>query len=130
MNHTKDFQQTELLAQELSHAWETMNQYNPEQAEQKSDTDVEKIMENVKIWNESQDLSHCEDHLDFLVKTKQSLAKRSMDVQAWPSHYLSQPPIQHFLKSVVDSCIQQSSPVQKATEHSIEPIGGGKIQTI
>ena len=114
MNHTKDFQQTELLARELSHAWKTMNPYNLQQAKQQPD--VAKILAKLEVWNKSEDMSHSKDHLVSLVEVKQSLSRKLVHRKTWPSQYLSQPPLQHFLKSVVDSYIQQSSPEHQLPE--------------
>jgi hypothetical protein len=133
MNHKNDFQKPVALGQEMSAVWKRMNECNTEQEE---DRDAAKTMETVQIWNESQETSDYIDQLANLVGVKRSLEKKSMNPQAWPSLYLSQPPLQQFLKSLVDSCIQPSSPASKSIpqiklymQELVEPISLGAVIT-
>ena len=131
MNHTKDFQKPESLGIKLSEVWKQMNGYT-ERAEDKQQKDAAQIMEEVKIWNDNHDMSECIDHLASLVKVKQDLARESIDPKAWSFLYLSKPPLQQFLKLVVESCEQPTSPINESSERIklymqelVEPINLG-----
>ena len=133
MNHTSDFLKPVALSQEMSVVWKKMNGYSPDQAEEQ-DRDAAKTMEKVRTWNDNQDMSQCIDQLAYLIGVKQNLEKKSMNPKAWPSLYLSQPPLQQFLKSVVESCIQPGSPANKSIpqiklymRNLVEPITLGAV---
>ena len=108
MNHIKDFQKPKPLAITLMEAWMTMNRCYLKEPQNEEDEDAAQVM---------QDMSHSEDYLSHLVEVRQKLERQSMNPQAWLSLYLSQPLIQQFLTSVVDSCSQQSSPVHESLEN-------------
>ena len=116
LNHTNDFQKPLSLASVMSQAWKAMAQHCPEQSEHESDEDANRVMQAVKIWNESQDMSECKDCLMYLVQVKERLIRKSMNPQAWATLCLSQLPLQQYLKSVVDSCIQQRLPLIESPE--------------
>ena len=118
MNHMNDFRKPQSLSIAMRQAWMSMNQYYPEQAEQKEDEDAAKVMEDLKILisSGSRDISQYTEFLYHLTEIKQKLIRESMNPQAWPSLYLSQPPIQQFLTSLVTSCSQQSLPMHKSLE--------------
>jgi hypothetical protein len=131
MNHTKDFEKPESLGIKLSEVWKQMNGYT-ERTEDKQQKDAAIIMEEVTIWNDNHNMSECIDHLIYLAKVKQDLIRESIDPKAWPSLYLSKPPLQQFLKSVVESCEQPTSPINESSERIklymqelVEPINLG-----
>ena len=111
LNHTNDFRKPLSLASVMSQAWKAMAQHCSEQDERhESDEDANTVMKTVQIWNESQDMSECKDCLAYLMQMKERLIRKSMNPQAWATLCLSQLPLQQYLKSVVDSCIQQRLP--------------------
>ena len=136
MNHTNDFKKPVSLSQEMSAVWKRMNECTSELVEEEEDRDTAKTMEIVRSWNDNQDMSQCIAQLATLVGVKQNLEKKSMNPKAWPSLFLSQPPLQQFLKSVVESCMQTCSPANKSIPQIklymrdlVEPITLGAVIT-
>ena len=70
--------------------------------------DSRDMLITVDNWNHEKDQSQCEQHLKELVELKLKLAKRSMTPRAWPVLYLSKPPVQTYLKWVVESTTDKS----------------------
>ena len=105
MNHSKQFQDAAVLADVLKRNWEEMNGHpdventNFKQAE---------VLNQVSIWNADRDAPIEKDWIQGLIDVKEDLIKVSMNPQAWPLLYLSQDPVQLFLKAVVDQ--QHSCP--------------------
>jgi len=90
MNHRTEFKEPRKLVQVLLKAWEMMTKKE----------DVESTLREVSSGNEIQDLTKCEECLNKLLITKLNLSK-SNNPHAWPILYLSEVPIQQYLKWVV-----------------------------
>ena len=105
MNHSKQFQDAAVLADVLKRNWEEMNgrpdveNTNFKQAE---------VLNQVSVWNADRDAPIVKHLIQYLIEVKEDLIKVSMNPQAWPLLYLSQDPVQLFLKAVVDQ--QHSCP--------------------
>ena len=73
-----------------------------------------KGMALVKSWNEIKEVSP--KHLTELLNVKQDLVTTSRSLQAWQDLYLSQPPVQIYLRAVMKSV--QMSHSQEDIEHT------------
>ena len=105
MNHKKDFRDAAKFVQVLLRAWEQMTNLNTnsvlaEVLKMNHENAID-VLKDVHAWNENKDPSKCEEHLNELLRIKLNLAK-SMNPEAWAEDYLSVPPIQQYLKWVVE----------------------------
>ena len=118
MNHRKDFQDPDLMVKTLRQAWKEITKLctdssTTEQLIQEEE-EMEQAMSIIKIWNEEQDKTKYAQYLDKLLCVKQKLVSKSMSLQVWPERYLSQPPVQKFLRLVMEAKSDTSS---KDTEY-------------
>ena len=100
MNHVGDFQKTTDLVNVLKKAWEVLASVNDMKPDTTMSHMLVDVLEAVKRWNDSPDASKLQDLLDFLLSIKWELIEKTLDPQIWSTLYLSQPPIQQFLKAV------------------------------
>ena len=118
MNHRKDFQDPDLMVKTLHQAWKEITKLctdssTTEQLIQEEE-EMEQAMGIIKIWNEEQDKTNYARYLNELLCVKQDLVSKSMSLQVWPERYLSQPPVQKFLRLVMKAKCDTSS---KDTEY-------------
>ena len=99
MNHAKDFKNPSLLAKHIKSTWEKII-LNSQQRE------VAEELKHVTLWSQNPDPTHFEDQLTLLVKKKDMIIRDYMSPRAWPTDYLSHPPLQQYLKLVVECCFK------------------------
>lgn len=106
MNHRREFKDPVKLIQVLTAAWGRMTNMKSDLMHTEQlfyeEEDSKDLIKTVTTWNKMKDPSTCEKCLQKLLDVKQQLAKESMNPQVWAEHYLSQDPIQHYLKWVVE----------------------------
>ena len=114
MNHQKDFKNPGKLLQTLQRTWQQMTKIHTESSlTEQPIREVESAAEDIrfiKTWCVSKEATaQCVEHLAELLQTKQELVRRSMNLQAWPDLYLSQPPVQRYLRFVMKFMQESSS---------------------
>lgn len=112
MNHSEQFGKVRELIDVLKKTWEKMTNENAEPDFETPSYSRTDVMKEVSTWNPKEDASGLKEKLEYLIEVKEDLIKVSINPQAWSSLYLSQEPLQHFLKSVVEQ--QQSAGAEKA----------------
>ena len=126
MNHGSDFQNTPRLVKALKQAWQRMNNLDINPPTKDMAVDVKELMDRVSFWNDSQDTNQFETQLGELVEKKDIVTKEYLDPQAWATDYLSQSPLQQFLRLVVRVCIkdefQHSDRLKRYIRRLVEPI--------
>ena len=114
MNHRKDFKNAVKLAQTLHQAWQKMTKLhteslNTEQPIQEAE-DAAQAMDAIKAWSETEEEKRkCAQHLNDLLQVRESLVRTSMNLQAWTDLYLSKPPVQKYLRFVMEATQDPSS---------------------
>ena len=107
MNHQKDFKNPVKLAQTLRQAWQKMTKlHNSSKTEQpiQEVEDAAQAMDTIKTWSDAeQEKNKCTQCLTLLLHARGSLVKTSMNLQAWADLYLSQPPVQKYLRFVMEA---------------------------
>ena len=107
MNHRRDFGLPGKLIQTLIEAWEHMTKVHTEPMYtewlDREKEDVDLLLAEIKGWNKDKDMSQYQNHLEHLLKIKGNVVRASMNLHAWPNLYLSQVPVQNYLRSVMDA---------------------------
>ena len=126
MNHESDFQNTSFLVKALKQTWHRMNKLDINPPTKDMAIDVQEVMDRVTFWNDSPDKNQFEKQLGELVEKKDIVTKEYLDPQAWATDYLSQSPLQQFLRLVVRVCIkgefQHSDRLKRSIRRLVEPI--------
>ena len=65
--------------------------------------DATKGMEYIQTWITDRNMTKCTERLSILLRAKQDLVRRSMNIQAWADLYLSQATVQRYLRSVMEA---------------------------
>ena len=102
MNHKNDFKKPFTLAIVLQKAWQSINQSPSSEHMEIFPTEVNDLVKQVKSWKDNPDLSKA--LLQKVLKAKESALKVSLDPRVWPTLYLSQMPIQMYLKLIAEKC--------------------------
>ena len=120
MNHAKDFKNSSLIAKNLKRTWEKII-LNSQQRE------VAEELKHVTLWSHNPDPAHFEDQLALLVDKKHIVGKTNF--RMWPTDYLSYPPLQQYLRLVVESLYKseliasgQSNQLKRYLRQLVEPI--------
>ena len=80
--------------------------------------DTKDLLEKVSEWNECKDVSKCDENLNELLKAKMELD----DPQTWPQLYLSNGPIQQYLKWISDVIPNESfENIKYLVQNLVEP---------
>ena len=122
--HAHELQNVSHLAQTMKEVWEKKNAQHKKHVMQDVYADVDELTKVVTIWNDSEELTNCEDKLSFLLKKKQEVTKEVMDLSIWPTYYLSSSQLQTFLKKVVDACSQNDSTQSLALRSFLRQVVG------
>lgn len=109
-NHCTELNQVSALVDVLHKAWERKAELHVEASSLTPSGDFPQVLEIVVTFNKASNVAQEElqERMEFLIGVKQELIKKTMNPKAWSSSYLIQPPIQQFLKSVLD--IQNATP--------------------
>ena len=104
-NHCTEFNKVTALVNVLHKTWERIAGMQIHLSALRSSIELAQLTEVVKQWNGSSSMSQEEvqGYLNVLVDVKRELIKQSMNPEAWPLIYLTQPAIQQFLKTVLDA---------------------------
>ncbi len=104
-NHCTGLDQVSALVDVLHKAWESIAELNIQVSSLIPSTDVPQVLEVIVKLNKESNISQEELQgcVEFLIGVKQDLTKRTVNPKAWSSLYLTQPPIQQFLKIVLDA---------------------------
>lgn len=126
MNHESDFKNSKQLVETLKQAWKRFNQPGLEISQTILNDEVKGVIDCVTIWNQYSDQTEFESRLVNLVDHKRHVALKHLDPRTWATDYLSQAPLQHFLRSVVEACIQgtseHSAHLKRYIRQLVEPI--------
>ena len=129
VNHSDTFKMPATLGVLMKQAWKAMTQYYPELTIRDNDEHTSKLKTMMQGWRDTNDSLQCKDYLVSLLETKKAVSEFYMDLEAWSRFYLSQQPLQKFIKGVVDMHIvpHSSDPnlQKKLREHLqdlLEPI--------
>ena len=109
MNHKNDFKKPFSLAIVLQKTWQSMNESSSCQCNEIFPTEVNVLVQKVKLWNENPDLSLSIELLQNVLKAKESALKVSLNPRIWPTLYLSQTPIQMCLKLIALTCSKDAT---------------------
>ena len=107
LNHAGSFKNCSFFAEKLKQAWQNMNKVDQLQR-MAVNTEFQSLMDAVAYWNQNPDPSQFSNQLIQLVPHKEKVAKKFLDPQIWATEYLSQEPLQIFLRSVVDYCLSHA----------------------
>ena len=120
MNHAKDFKNSSLIAKNLKRTWEKIILYSQQR-------EVAEELKHVTLWSHNPDPADFEDQLALLVDKKHIVGKNSF--RMWPTDYLSYPPLQQYLRLVVESLYKpeliasgQSNQLKRYLRQLVEPI--------
>ena len=120
MNHAKDFKNSSLIAKNLKRTWEKFILYSKQR-------EVAEELKHVTLWSHNPDPADFEDQLALLVDKKHIVGKNSF--RMWPTDYLSYPPLQQYLRLVVESLYKseliasgQSNQLKRYLRQLVEPI--------
>ena len=102
-----NFQHPRNLSKQLSIVWNKMTESSQMDTAETSHS-VTEIINTVQKWNDTDDASHIEEKLQYLLMVKKDLLSVSLNPQAWSNLYLSQPSVQHFLKMM--ACKEEKDP--------------------
>jgi hypothetical protein len=104
-NHCIELNQVSALVDVLHKSWESIAELNIQVSSLIPSADVPQVLEGIVKLNKASNISQEElqGYMEFLIGVKQDLIKRTMNPKAWSSLYLIQPPIQQFLKTVLDA---------------------------
>ena len=102
-NHKCDFQNAEGLTLLLCEAWKAMGKLCNEHQQKDKIHVVKGVIEKVKMWNSNPVGFEHDENLGYLLDMKYDLVKEFLDLHVWYSLYLSQVPIQQYLKVVLES---------------------------
>ena len=108
MNHVDDFHDSSHLIKILRQAWNKMNEIDSKSPKEVS-VEVKKVVDIIILWNEYPDNTQFESRLASLVEEKERVARKYLNPQVWATDYLSQAPLQQFLGSVVEFCLNDPS---------------------
>ena len=101
-NHSKDFEDVQSLSQLLRLSWEDYVHRNEKWQQFLTQNEKARpVLENVRLWNSSKDISKCIENLSQFVEVKNDL-KKTDSSSIWYEFYLNQLPIQYYLRWVVE----------------------------
>ena len=104
MNYCTQLKEVSALVHVLHKVWERIADLHVRQNSLTQSSDVAKVVREVTTWNVSNmNQEDIQGYITILIGIKQDLIKKSMNPQAWQSLYLTQLPIQQFLKAVLDA---------------------------
>lgn len=116
INHTTELQKISALVDALQKTWESMAELQVHLKSLTPSSEVAELLEEVIQWNKASDLSQedIQKCIDTLLSVKQNLIKKTMNPKAWSSLYLTQLPLQQFLKIVLDAQMAEPPPPEAA----------------
>ena len=126
MNYATFFQNSKLLVKKMKQTWEQFNELESESPMRHVTSEVKEVIEYVTSWNENPenpDHTQLEKQLAMLVDRKEKIAREFMNPQVWAADYLSQPPLQQFLRMIVGICLKNPSEcLKRYMRQLVEPI--------
>ena len=108
MNHVDDFHDSSHLIKILRQAWNKLNEIDSKSPKGVS-VEVKRVVDIIILWNEYPDNTQFESQLASLVEEKERVARKYLNPQVWATDYLSQAPLQQFLGSVIEFCLNDPS---------------------
>lgn len=104
MNHKNDFENVSQLVIAMKLALQRFGQ-----TKNNLKLEVQSLADYAALWNKNLDQTLYERRLRQLVCKKEKMAQTFLNPKVWPRDFLSQPPLQCFLKSVIESCMKDST---------------------
>ena len=120
-NHADELENASELALNLHEVWEHMND---DSVEQGIYADAKDLVNEVTVWNEKKDTSQCKRNLSKLLKRKDAVLKKELDMQVWPTSYLSYAPVQEYLKFIIDDYVQKELPESETIRYLLHQVVG------
>lgn len=115
-NYHAQFTEAANLVKALYTTWENIAGLKVQFSSMCHPSEITHVTDVVTQWNQSNSMSQeqIQEYLNALISVKCGIVKTFMSPEAWPSIYLTQPPIQQFLKAVYDA--QQVTPTPLEAE--------------
>ena len=121
MNHSRNFTNCTRFVKRLKQAWQNVNETAVSQPIVLT-TIFKDTMEGISCWNETPNPAKYKKQLSMLVAQKERVAKQFLNPQLWATPYLSQQPLQQFLQSVVNFCLEGAGEDSSSLKHYLRQL--------
>ena len=104
-NHEKDLGKVREI---LQNTWEKISRSKAEEELTYNLHDLKSVLQEVSVWSKEESFApqQIQDKLEYLIKVKEDIFSKLANPNIWINQYLSQPSLQTFLESVVDSGLE------------------------